>query len=86
MSPAAFTARPRVGRDVARGRGWEHAQYRLRREPAGVSIYTTTKGAVNAITLTLPKELGPRKVQVNSINPVGVKTPVLMPRSDRQRL
>jgi 3-oxoacyl-[acyl-carrier protein] reductase len=46
-----------------------------RQTPAGASIYTATKGAVDAITRTLSKELGPRKIRVNSINPGGVETP-----------
>jgi 3-oxoacyl-[acyl-carrier protein] reductase len=37
-------------------------------------IYTATKGAVDAITHVLAKELGPRKIRVNSINPGGVET------------
>src|SRR5436853_5457060 len=32
-------------------------------------VYNATKGAVDAITHTLAKELGPRKIRVNSINP-----------------
>ena len=36
--------------------------------PTGV-VYNATKGAVDAITRTLAKELGPRKIRVNSINP-----------------
>jgi len=36
--------------------------------PTGV-IYNATKGAVDAITRTLAKELGPRKIRVNAINP-----------------
>lgn len=36
--------------------------------PTGV-IYNATKGAVDAITRTLAKELGPRKIRVNSVNP-----------------
>jgi 3-oxoacyl-[acyl-carrier protein] reductase len=41
--------------------------------PTGV-IYNATKGAVDAITHTLAKELGPRKIRVNSINPGMVVT------------
>lgn len=38
------------------------------------ATYTATKGAVDAITGVLAKELGPRKIRVNSINPGGVET------------
>jgi len=41
--------------------------------PTGV-IYNATKGAVDAITRTLAKELAPRKIRVNSINPGMVLT------------
>ena len=37
--------------------------------PPGSSVYTATKGAVDAITRTLAKELGPRKIRVNAIRP-----------------
>ncbi len=37
--------------------------------PATMSIYSGTKGAVDSITKVLAKELGPRKIRVNSINP-----------------
>jgi 3-oxoacyl-[acyl-carrier protein] reductase len=33
------------------------------------SVYSATKGAVDAITKSLSKELGPRKIRVNAINP-----------------
>jgi 3-oxoacyl-[acyl-carrier protein] reductase len=36
--------------------------------PTGV-VYNATKAAVDAISRTLAKELGPRKIRVNSINP-----------------
>jgi 3-oxoacyl-[acyl-carrier protein] reductase len=36
--------------------------------PTGI-VYNATKGAVDAITRTLAKEFGPRKIRVNSINP-----------------
>ena len=42
--------------------------------PPEAAVYTATKGAVDAITHVLAKELGPRKVRVNSINPGGVDT------------
>jgi len=41
--------------------------------PTG-SVYSGTKAAVDAITLSLAKELGPRKIRVNSINPSMVET------------
>jgi len=34
-----------------------------------LSIYTQPKSAVDAITRVLAKELGPKKIRVNSINP-----------------
>ena len=42
--------------------------------PAYSSIYSGTKGAVDSITIALSKELGPRKIRVNSINPGMVET------------
>src|SRR5881409_4182699 len=42
--------------------------------PPGSSVYTGTKGAVDAITRTLAKELGPRNIRVNAINPGLVET------------
>ena len=42
--------------------------------PPGSSVYTGTKGAVDAITRTLAKELGPRNIRVNAINPGMVET------------
>jgi 3-oxoacyl-[acyl-carrier protein] reductase len=38
------------------------------------SIYTATKGAVDSITAVLSKELGPKKIRVNSINPGMIET------------
>src|SRR6266513_2150790 len=37
--------------------------------PPTALVYNATKGAVDAITRTLAKELGPRKIRTNSINP-----------------
>ena len=42
--------------------------------PPNTSVYTGTKGAVDAVTRTLAKELGPRKIRVNSLNPGMVVT------------
>lgn len=42
--------------------------------PVGSSIYTATKSAVDGITHVLSKELGPKKIRVNSINPGMVET------------
>lgn len=42
--------------------------------PPNSAVYTGTKGAVDAITRTLAKELGPRNIRVNSINPGMVVT------------
>ena len=42
--------------------------------PPTSSVYTGTKGAVDAITGVLAKELGPRKIRVNAINPGMVET------------
>jgi 3-oxoacyl-[acyl-carrier protein] reductase len=42
--------------------------------PPSTSVYTATKGAVDAITRTLAKELGPRNIRVNAINPGMVET------------
>ena len=42
--------------------------------PPGSSIYTATKGAVDSITQVLSKELGSRKIRVNSINPGMIET------------
>jgi len=37
--------------------------------PAESAVYTGTKGAVDAITGVLSRELGPRGIRVNSVNP-----------------
>ena len=38
------------------------------------SVYSATKGAVDSITIALSKELGPKKIRVNSLNPGLVQT------------
>jgi 3-oxoacyl-[acyl-carrier protein] reductase len=40
----------------------------------GASVYAATKASVDVITKILSKELGPKKVRVNSINPGMVET------------
>ena len=42
--------------------------------PPGSSIYSATKGAVDTITKVLAKELGPRGIRVNAINPGMIET------------
>lgn len=42
--------------------------------PPYSAVYSATKGAVDAVTGVLAKELGPRNIRVNSINPGGVAT------------
>ena len=42
--------------------------------PPTTSVYTATKGAVDAVTQVLANELGPRKIRVNSINPGVINT------------
>lgn len=42
--------------------------------PPSAVVYNATKGAVDAITRTLAKELGSRKIRVNSVNPGMVVT------------
>ena len=42
--------------------------------PIGTAVYNATKSAVDGLTRTFAKELGPRKIRVNSINPGPVDT------------
>jgi len=42
--------------------------------PPAASVYSATKGAVDTITKSLAKELGPRKIRVNAVNPGMVAT------------
>ena len=42
--------------------------------PPTTAVYTATKGAGDAVTHVLAKELGPKKIRVNSINPGIVET------------
>ncbi|GMW00971.1 MAG: 3-ketoacyl-ACP reductase [Candidatus Hydrogenedentota bacterium] len=42
--------------------------------PPNTTVYSATKGAVDVITKVLARELGPRKIRVNAINPGMVET------------
>ena len=42
--------------------------------PPNASVYSATKAAVDAVTRSLAKELGPRRIRVNAINPGMVET------------
>lgn len=42
--------------------------------PAGSSVYSASKAAVDAVTRSLSKELGPRGIRINSVNPGLVET------------
>ena len=42
--------------------------------PPNSAIYTGTKGAVDAITRALARELGSKKIRINAVNPGGVET------------
>jgi len=42
--------------------------------PPMSSVYSATKGAVDSVTGVLARELGPKKIRVNSINPGMVET------------
>jgi 3-oxoacyl-[acyl-carrier protein] reductase len=42
--------------------------------PPNGSVYSATKAAVDTVTRSLAKELGPKKVRVNSVNPGLVET------------
>ena len=45
-----------------------------RRPVQNAAVYSATKAAVDAITVALAEELGPRKIRVNSLNPGMVET------------
>ena len=42
--------------------------------PPNSAVYSATKAAVDAVTKSRAKELGPRKIRVNSVNPGMVET------------
>ncbi|GIP13948.1 MULTISPECIES: SDR family oxidoreductase [Paenibacillus] len=54
----------------------------------GVAAYSMTKGAINALTLSLSAQLGPRRITINAIQPGFVETemnaPMLQDPDSRQ--
>ena len=46
----------------------------VRFTPPGGAVYVATKAAVEAITGTLAKELGPKKIRVNTVSPGMIET------------
>lgn len=42
--------------------------------PATAPVYSATKAAVDAVTRSMARELGPRKIRVNSVNPGLIET------------
>ena len=42
--------------------------------PPNSAVYSGTKAAVDAITIVLSRELGPKKIRVNSLSPGVVET------------
>jgi 3-oxoacyl-[acyl-carrier protein] reductase len=42
--------------------------------PPNAAVYSATKGAVDTITASLAKELGPRRIRVNAVRPGLVET------------
>lgn len=42
--------------------------------PPNAAVYSATKAAVDAVTRSLAKELGPKKIRVNAVNPGLVET------------
>ena len=48
-----------------------------RRPAAGASVYSASKAAVDAITVALAEELGPRRIRVNAVAPGATDTVML---------
>ena len=48
-----------------------------RRPAAGASVYSASKAAVDAITVALAEELGPRRIRVNAVAPGATDTAML---------
>ncbi len=70
-------SRPRKLCIISGPAGGSVINYQQRREPARIpnaSVYSATKGAVDAISRVLGTELGARKIRVNTLAPGGVET------------
>ena len=57
----------------------------VRLRTGGSSAYTTSKGAVNALTRALAMDLAPYNIRVNTINPHMTDTPILGVWSEEQK-
>lgn len=53
---------------------------------SGLSAYAATKGGMDAMTRSLARELGNRRIRVNSVAPGFLKTEMTHGLSDRQRM
>jgi 3-oxoacyl-[acyl-carrier protein] reductase len=55
---------------------------------AGVAVYSATKAALDGLTRSLARELGPRNIRVNSVAPGYFESDMVkdMPETDRQRI
>jgi NAD(P)-dependent dehydrogenase (short-subunit alcohol dehydrogenase family) len=62
---------------VVRSGRRQHYQHRIdsqHQHAPTLSIYVASKSAVDGLTRVLSKELGPRKIRVNSLNPGATET------------
>ena len=68
MAPRSIPFRPKTWR--VSGHRHSRPAFAFRDlNPPNTVVYTATKGAVDAVTRVLAKELGPRKIRVNAIKP-----------------
>ena len=74
LPPSAWAARKRSASVLGRHMAYIEEGDGIPMTPPNSTVYTATKGALDAITGVLARELGPRKIRVNSINPGMVET------------